>query len=142
MGASLKRLLRHLPALLGVVLFVGAVYVVQREFRDLKVVDIQRAIAALPTSALVISFLWTLLAYGILTFYDRLATAYAGEKVSYGKVAFASFCAYTLAHNLGFAAVSGAAVRYRLYAHWGLTPLQIGKVIVFCSLTFGFGGLV
>ena len=40
------------------------------------------------------------------------------------------------------AAVSGAAVRYRLYAHWGLTPLQIGKVIVFCSLTFGFGALV
>lgn len=142
MGAFLKRLLRHLPPVLGVVLFAGAIYVVQREFRDLKVVDIQRAIAALPTSALVISFLWTLLAYGILTFYDRLATAYAGEKVSYGKVAFASFCAYTLAHNLGFAAVSGAAVRYRLYAHWGLTPLQIGKVIVFCSLTFGFGGLV
>ena len=76
------------------------------------------------------------------TFYDRLGTIYAGHKVSYGKVAFASFCAYALAHNLGFAAVSGAAVRYRLYAHWGLTPLQIGKTVAFCSLTFGLGGLV
>ena len=62
--------------------------------------------------------------------------------MSYGRVAFASFCAYALAHNLGFAAVSGAAVRYRLYAHWGLTPLQIAKTVAFCTLTFGLGGMV
>jgi uncharacterized membrane protein YbhN (UPF0104 family) len=62
--------------------------------------------------------------------------------VTYGRVAFASFCAYSLSHNLGFAAVSGAAVRYRLYAHWGLTPLQIGKTVAFCSLTFALGGMV
>ena len=83
-----------------------------------------------------------MLSYFILTFYDRLGTIYAGHKVSYGRVAFASFCAYALSHNLGFAAVSGAAVRYRLYAHWGLTPLQIGKTVAFCSLTFGLGGMV
>ena len=47
--------------------------------------------------------------------------------------AFASFCAYSLAHNLGFAAVSGAAVRYRLYAHWGLTPFQIAKTVAFLA---------
>ncbi len=47
-----------------------------------------------------------------------------------------------MSHNIGFAAVSGAAVRYRLYAHWGMTPLQIGKVVAFCSLTFGLGGMV
>ena len=57
-------------------------------------------------------------------------------------MAFASFCAYALSHNLGFAAVSGAAVRYRLYAHWGLTPVQIAKTVAFCSLTFGLGGMV
>ena len=142
MLAVVKRLLRHAPAALGVALFVGAIYVVQKEFRTLKIADIQKALGDIPTTALVISFGWNLLAYFILTFYDRLATVYAGRVVSFGKVAFASFCAYTLAHNLGVAAVSGAAVRYRLYAGWGLTPLQIGKVVVFCSLTFSFGGLV
>lgn len=142
MGDTLKRLLRHLPALLGLLLLGGAIYVVQKEFRNLRIEDIQHALEAIPTRTLVIAFLWTLLSYGILTFYDRLGTFYAGRSVSYGKVAFASFCAYTLAHNLGFAAVSGAAVRYRLYANWGLTPLQIAKVVGFCSLTFGLGGMV
>lgn len=137
-----KRLGRHLPAVLGLFLLVGAIYVVQNEFRQLKLTDIEAALAAIPNTALVFAFAWTVLSYFILTFYDRLGTIYAGHKVSYGRVAFASFCAYALSHNLGFAAVSGAAVRYRLYAHWGLTPLQIGKTVAFCSLTFGLGGMV
>src|SRR5271165_2418835 len=140
--AKLKQALRHLPALLGVVLLFGAIYVVQREFRNLKLEDIEIAVRAIPAHALAIAFLWTVLSYGVLTFYDRLGTIYAGHKVSYGRVSFASFCAYALSHNLGFAAVSGAAVRYRLYAHWGLTPLQIAKVVAFCSLTFALGGMV
>jgi uncharacterized membrane protein YbhN (UPF0104 family) len=139
---GLSRYLHHLPALLGVMLLVGAIYVVQKEFRHLKIRDIADALRAIPPAALIFSFVWTILSYFILTFYDRLGTIYAGHKVSYGKVAFASFCAYALAHNLGFAAVSGAAVRYRLYAHWGLTPFQIGKTVAFCSLTFGLGGMV
>jgi uncharacterized membrane protein YbhN (UPF0104 family) len=138
----MKGIFRHLPAVLGVALLVGAIYVVQHEFRHLKLKDIGDSLRAIPVLALAFSFVWTVLSYFILTFYDRLGTIYAGHKVSYGRVAFASFCAYALSHNLGFAAVSGAAVRYRLYAHWGLTPLQIGKTIAFCSLTFGLGGMV
>src|ERR1700722_10969119 len=139
---GLHRCLHQLPAVLGVVLLLGAVFVVQREFRHLKLHDIAEALRAIPRAALIFSFVWTILSYFVLTLYDRLGTIYAGRKVSYGKVAFASFCAYALAHNLGFAALSGAAVRFRLYAHWGLTPLQIAKVVAFCSFTFGLGGLV
>ncbi|WP_428538400.1 phosphatidylglycerol lysyltransferase domain-containing protein [Rhodopila sp.] len=139
---AFKSWARHAPAALGVVLLVGAIYVVQREFRHLRLKDIGEALSAIPTHALVFAFTSTILSYFILTFYDRLGTIYAGHKVSYGRVAFASFCAYALSHNLGFAAISGAAVRYRLYAHWGLTPLQIGKTVAFCSLTFALGGMV
>jgi uncharacterized membrane protein YbhN (UPF0104 family) len=139
---GLKGWLKHLPAILGVGLLIGAIYVVQHEFRHLRMKDIGAALSAIPRASLIFSFFWTILSYFVLTFYDRLGTIYAGHKVSYGRVAFASFCAYALSHNLGFAAVSGAAVRYRLYAHWGLTPLQIGKTVAFCSLTFGLGGMV
>jgi uncharacterized membrane protein YbhN (UPF0104 family) len=128
--------------MLGVLLLIGAIYVVQKEFRHLRLRDIEAALHDMPTRALALGFLWTILSYGVLTIYDRLGTIYAGHKVSYSRVAFASFCAYALSHNLGFAAVSGAAVRYRLYAHWGLTPLQIAKTVAFCSLTFALGGMV
>jgi glycosyltransferase 2 family protein len=137
-----KTCLSQLPAVLGVALLIGAIYVVQTEFRHLRLRDIEAALRDIPLRALAIGFLWTVLSYAVLTIYDRLGTIYAGHKVSYGRVAFASFCAYALSHNLGFAAVSGAAVRYRLYAHWGLTPLQIAKTVAFCSLTFALGGMV
>jgi len=137
-----KSWLRQLPAVLGVLLLIGAVYVVQKEFRHLRLHDIAAALHDIPLRALAIAFLCTVLSYAVLTIYDRLGTIYAGHAVSYGRVAFASFCAYAMSHNLGFAAVSGAAVRYRLYAHWGLTPLQIAKTVAFCSLTFALGGMV
>ncbi len=123
-------------------LLAGAIYVVQHEFRHLRVADIRLAMAAIPGRALLLAAVWTVLSYGVLTFYDRLATIYAGHRVAFRRTAFASFCAYALAHNLGFSALSGAAVRYRLYAHWGLSPVQIAKVVAFCSLTFALGGLV
>ena len=139
--SQLMRWLRHLPALLGVGLLFGAIYVVQHEFRHLRLAEIKRALHSFSWHSLGWALVWTLLAYAVLTLYDRLGTIYAGHKVSYRRVAFASFCAYTLSHNLGFPAVSGAAVRYRLYAHWGLAPLEIAKVVAFCSLTFGLGGM-
>jgi uncharacterized membrane protein YbhN (UPF0104 family) len=134
--------LRRLPALLGVTLLVGAIFAVQKEFRQLRLEDVSAALDAIPRRALALSFLWTIVSYFVLTFYDRLGTIYAGHKVAYGRVAFASFCAYALSHNLGFSALSGAAIRYRLYAHWGMTPGQIARTVAFCSLTFGLGGMV
>jgi glycosyltransferase 2 family protein len=133
--------LRHLPALLGVLLLIGAVYAVQKEFRHLRLEDVSAALDAIPRRSLVLSFLLTVVSYGVLTLYDRLGTIYAGHRVRYRRVAFASFCAYALSHNLGFNALSAAAVRYRLYAHWGMTPGQIARTAAFCSLTFMFGGL-
>ena len=142
MGETAKRLLRHLPAVLGLMLLGGAVYVVQKEFRGLKIEDIAQVLERMPARTLATAFLLNILSYCILTLYDRFGTWYAGRRISYRRVAFVSFCAYALAHNLGFSAVSGGAVRYRLYAHWGLTPLQIAKVVAFCSLTFGLGAMV
>ena len=141
-SSRLGTTLRRLPALLGVALLIGAIYAVQKEFRHLRLEDVSAALDAIPRRALVVSFLWTIVSYFVLTFYDRLGTIYAGHKVAYGRVAFASFCAYALSHNLGFSALSGAAVRYRLYAHWGMTPGQIARTVAFCSLTFGLGGMV
>jgi phosphatidylglycerol lysyltransferase len=124
----------------GLLLLAAAIWVIQHEFRNLSVADVRAALAAIPNATLWTAAGWTLLAYAVLTIYDRLGSVYAGHPVSYARTSLASFCAYTLAHNLGFAAVSGAAVRYRFYAAWGLPPLAIAKVVAFTSLTFGLGG--
>ena len=140
MKGWLPVLKRHGMTVFGLILLVVAIFVAQREFRDLSVAQIRAALHAIPTATLWIAAGWTVLAFAVLTIYDRLGSVYAGHPVSYARTSLASFCAYTLAHNLGFAAVSGAAVRYRFYAAWGLPPLAIAKVVAFTSLTFGLGG--
>jgi phosphatidylglycerol lysyltransferase len=134
--------LRHLPAVAGVLLLVIALYVIQRELADLQVADVTAALADMPDSYLWKAALFTVLSYIVLTFYDMLGTRFVKHPLSYGRVAFASFTAYALAHNIGFAMLSGAAIRYRLYVLWGLSPLQIAGVVAFTSLTFVLGGLV
>ncbi len=140
MRALLPLLKRHGMTVFGLLLLVAAVYVVQKEFRSLSVADVRHALRSIPPVTLWWAAGWTLIAYAVLTVYDRLGSVYAGYPVGYARTSLASFCAYTLAHNLGFAAVSGAAVRYRFYAAWGLPPLAIAKVVAFTSLTFGLGG--
>ncbi|MFZ4410773.1 MAG: lysylphosphatidylglycerol synthase domain-containing protein [Paracraurococcus sp.] len=141
MSPRLAWLRRNGPAVFGVVLLAAAIFVVQREFRTLSVADIRTAMDAITPAALWQAAGWTVLAYLVLAIYDKLGSIYAGRPVSWPKSFLASFCGYSLAHNLGFAAVSGAAVRYRLYSAWGLTPLEIAKVVGFTSLTYGLGGM-
>jgi len=52
---GVSRFLHHLPALLGVLLLVGAFYVVQKEFRHLKLREIADALRAIPPAALIFS---------------------------------------------------------------------------------------
>jgi phosphatidylglycerol lysyltransferase len=137
----IQALRRYGPTVFGLLLLAGAVFVVQREFRNLSVAQVREAMGAIPHSALWIAAGFTILAYLVLAIYDKLGSIYAEKPASWPRSLLASFCGYSLAHNLGFAAVSGAAVRLRLYSAWGYNTVQIAKVIGFTSLTFGLGGL-
>jgi glycosyltransferase 2 family protein len=130
---------RQLPHLLGLLLLAGAIFVVQREFRHLSFGEVRQGLHAIPTGSLMLSAAFTLLSFFILSFYDRMAAIHVGHPLPFRRTFFASFCSYVLSHNLGFAALSGAAVRFRLYGNWGLKPAEIAQIIAFCSLTFVFG---
>ncbi|MFT8613896.1 MAG: lysylphosphatidylglycerol synthase domain-containing protein [Gluconobacter oxydans] len=127
------------PALVGLVLLVAAVVVIWRELRHLSLHDITTSLSAIPDSALLAGGAATVLSYFILSFYDRLACLHVRAKVSYQRSAFAAFCSYVLSHNLGCAAISGAAVRFRLYRSWGVAPGAIAQIIAFCSATYLLG---
>ncbi|MCQ8240455.1 lysylphosphatidylglycerol synthase domain-containing protein [Rhizosaccharibacter radicis] len=131
--------MRHAPALLGIGLMAAAIYGVQKEFRHLSLDQIRDALFGIPAASLLLAAGCTLFSYFVLSFYDRLATIDAGHRIGFGRAAFAAFCSYVLSHNLGFSAISGAAVRFRLYGNWGLKPLEITRIIAFCSVTYLLG---
>lgn len=123
---------------------IAAIVVVQHEVRDLHWDDIRAALGTIPARTMMLGIGCTILSYFILSFYDCLAVVQVGRRLSFRRAAFASFCSYVLSHNLGFAAISGAAVRFRLYGNWGLGAFDIAQIIAFCSATYllGAGALI
>jgi len=139
--SRLNRVLHRLPAVLGLVLMIAAFVVIQRELRTLSMADIRNALRAVPDSAILKGIGCTVLSYGILSFYDRLACIQVGARQPFRRTAFAAFCSYVLSHNLGCSAISGAAVRFRLYRNWGVESGAIAQIIAFCSMTYLLGTL-
>lgn len=97
------------------------------------------AVAAVPTAKLAGAAGFAAASYMTLTFFDYLALSYVGRPLPYPKAALASFTALSLGHNIGLAALSSGAVRYRFYSRWGLTAGEVAKVVVFCGITVGLG---
>src|SRR5918993_4869097 len=100
------------------------------------------AVTAVPISRLLGAAGFATASYVCLTFFDYLALRYVGKPLPYPKAALASFTSLSLGHNIGLAALSSGAIRYRFYTRWGLSPGQVAKMIVFCGVTVGLGLMV
>ncbi|MCX5520189.1 YbhN family protein [Kaistia defluvii] len=116
-----------------------SVYILYREFRRISFAEVADSLAAITAGNWALAICATLVAYGALAWYDRIAILHLGKKVSWLFISLCSFTTYALSHNIGASVISGAVVRYRAYSTRGLTGQEIGLLIVFCSFTFALG---
>jgi uncharacterized membrane protein YbhN (UPF0104 family) len=81
-------------------------------------------------------------AYATLTCYDFFAVRTIGANhIPYRICSLASFCSYVIGHSVGFTAVSGGAIRYRIYSQFGLGVIDVAKICFLTGLTFWMGNL-
>jgi uncharacterized membrane protein YbhN (UPF0104 family) len=116
-----------------------AAFLLYRTLSRYSLDELIAAVAAVPVPGLLGAAGFAAASYVSLTFFDYLALRYVGKPLPYPKAALASFTALSLGHNIGLAALSSGAVRYRFYSRWGLTTGDVAKVIVFCGITVGLG---
>jgi uncharacterized membrane protein YbhN (UPF0104 family) len=114
-------------------------YLVSRALSQYSWQDIQASIAAIPRMNMALALAFAACSYFCLTLFDFLALRYVGKPLYYPRAALASFTGLSIGHNVGVAALSSGAVRYRFYARWGLNAEEIAKLIVFCGVTVGLG---
>ena len=132
---------RILGPILGGILFVLAFWVLHRELNDYHLQDIINSMHALPVQSLLRAVVLTFISYAIMTVYDVLALKYIRHPLEYKRIALASFIGYAFSNNIGLSMLAGASIRYRLYSVWGLSGIEILKVIVFCTVTLWLGFL-
>ena len=136
------RLRRAAPAAIGLALFFAALEVLRTELRQVTWVTLSRDVVSIPPLRLAVALALTVVNYALLTGYDLLAFVYIGRQVARTRVAVASFVAYAVANNVGFAMLSGASLRYRFYSRWGVTGEELSRIVFFYVTTFWLGLLL
>ncbi len=116
-----------------------AAFLVYRSLGRYTFEEVTAAAQAIPLGSLGAALIFVTASYLCLTGFDTLAVRYVKRPVLWRQAALASFCALSIGHNVGMAALSSGAVRYRFYSRWGLTGGEIAKVIGFCGITVGLG---
>lgn len=134
-AAHLKRLL----PLAGVVVLGAALVVLHRTLSGYRYRDIVEAVAGIPGWRIAVALAVTAANYVLLAGYEQAAVRAVGYRLGLLRTGMAAFVAYSFSHNIGYAAVSGGAVRYRFYSRWGLRPVDIAYVILLGGGAFWAG---
>lgn len=133
---SARRILFNIFLVFGLLL---AAYLLYKVFSRYTFDEILQSIDQIPRWRLVSGVAFCALSYLCLTGFDWMALRYVGRPLAYPKAAIASFTALAIGHNLGVAALSSGAVRYRYYTRWGLNAEEVAKVVLFCGVTVMLG---
>lgn len=120
-------------ALLPVTLLAAAAWTLHLELRGFHLRDVERELALLPGGVLALAAGITALDYLLLSGYDLLALRYAGRSLPLPRVIFTSFVSYAFGNNVGLALLSSGSVRFRLYSQWGLSAVEITRVVAFTA---------
>lgn len=122
------------------VVFSG--WLLYRELSGLSLADVSGALGAIPLINWIGAVAATVVAYGALAWYDRIALMHLGKSLPWPVISLVSFTTYALSHNIGASVFSGAMVRLRAYGAMGLSLAEVGVLVALCSFTFGFGAVL
>ncbi len=143
----MKTKLRNLAGpLTSLALFVGGIVLLVRALHELRLVDLWHALQQIPLHWVATAIGLTAVSHTALTIYDYIAVRYIKRPIPYLNVALAAFTAYSISHTLGFPAVTGGTVRYRMYSRWGLSAVEVAEVMAMSGVclfigVFELGGL-
>lgn len=141
-SAASGRRWKRLASLLGLVLFGVALWTLRDELSRFDGKQFANYLGALGAPQVVLVAATTVAAYAVLVGYDWFALRYIGKQLPLRRTAFAAFVGYACSLNIGQAALSGGAVRMRLYTAWGLRPGDVARIVGFNLLNGGLGHML
>jgi len=137
-----KKLRINFSSLFGLLLLMLSLWAIARELQEYNYRDILNSLAAIPKSRLSLAIWLTALGYLVMIGYDVLGFKYINCSLSWNKIAFTNFISSTFSNTIGFALLTGSAIRYRFYTNWGVPAVAIAQIIAFVNFTFWLGMFV
>lgn len=138
-GFDKDRMRAWLPPTIVALLFAAAVWIFHRELRAVHYRELREALGALTAEHLLLALLFTAANYCVLSGYDQLAFRHVGRNIARWRIALTAAVSYALSNSIGFAVLSGTAVRHRFYSRWGVPAADLARIVVFNSVTYWLG---
>ena len=133
------RALPILPYLATLALFVLGLWALYHLLRDVSLAEVRGQIRQMPPGNFLLALLATGVGYAGLVCYDWTALRYIGRSLPARAVGLGGFLAYSIGNTVGLSALSGGAVRYRVYSVLGLGLGDIARISTFVALAYGTG---
>jgi len=126
-----------LPYLIAALLFVLGLYALHHLLAPVRLADVAAAVRATSWATLGAALAATAAGYMALAGYDWSALRYIGKPLPLPTVITGGLMAYAFGNTIGLSAVSGGAVRWRVYSGLGLDGYDVAAVSTFAALSFG-----
>ncbi|BCL35043.1 lysylphosphatidylglycerol synthase domain-containing protein [Nostoc sp. MS1] len=127
--------------LLSLLLLGLCIWAIANELRAYNYQDILHSLASIPKRRLSWAIGLTILGYSVMAGYDILGFYYVDRTLSWNKIALTNFISSAFSNTIGFALLTGSAIRYRFYTGWGVPVVAIAQIIAFVNFTFWLGML-
>lgn len=129
-----------LPLLVSVAIIAFAAHVLYGALQRIDFADVLAHVLQIPGEQLALGALLVGVVFTALALYETIVAKFIRAPVSARRAAITSLIATPIGHAIGWGALSGGAVRYRLYSAVGMRPLDVGKMILLAALPYA-GGL-
>ncbi len=135
--------LRFLPWLGTLVILGAAAWILRHYLSSMSWHDIRAAWTRLPPARIAGSVACTCVSFAMLAAFDVLAVRSAVPgRVPVWLAAFAGVVSNAMSNTLGFPALTGGAVRYRIYTAVGLTAGDIARIVWLAGMGVALGFVV
>ncbi len=139
LGLNTHRVTQWLPGIVSSIMLALAMYLLHRGLQGVQWSDVKSHLSTLGLVHVALAFSLTILSYLLLTMCDWLALRHVKIDLPWSRMAPTAFSAFAIGHNVGLAALSGGAIRYRAYTAAGIDATRITCIVLFCSATFFLG---
>lgn len=135
----LRRARQILPWTVAGLLAVIGWLVLHRQLASLDHDELMVALSSTSWSALAVALLLTIANYICLVGYDLTGLHWIDPKVPRRAGVLAGIIGFAFSNTISFTALSGGAVRYRIYTAAGMRPMDVARIVVFVASSFMIG---
>lgn len=141
-SGSWPRVRAALPYVLAAGLFAVGLWALYRLLAPVNLAEVAAQVRATPWTTLALALTATLCGYLALAGYDWSALRHIGKPLPVPVVLTGGLMAYAFGNTIGLTALSGGAVRWRVYSGLGLDGYDVAAVSTFASVAFGVAATV